>query len=202
MKQYVDVVSGYVMAKMVQTCPAMFEIDLAIQAIKSIHPEFAEAKKLHPQIYNVVNQYPIFMDPSRTVFLDFERLGTNIDSWNFKFTSKLEGTGETMHMSGQLYFQPPDNSRSYVEFSRFERLVTYERCLRVLESSDDAEEVIQGRSIYKVFSDIIDYGDKFKGLQKLVGRPNESAARVVRKRSGKSWLDFALGETFTQVGGI
>ena len=105
-------------------------------------------------------------------------------------------------MSGQLYFQPPDNPRSYVEFSRFERLVTHERYLRVLESSDDAEEVIQGRSIYKVFSDIVDYGDKSRGLQKLIRRPNGSAARVVRKRSGKSWLDFALGETFTQVGGI
>ena len=202
MKQYVDIVSGYVMAKTVQTCPAMFEIDLAIQAIKSIHPELAEAKSLHPQVYNIVNQYPISVDPSRTVFLDFERLGTNTDSWNFRFTSQLEGAGEIMHMSGQLYFQPPDNPRSCVEFSRFERLVTYERCLRALESSDDAEEVIQGRSIYKVFSDVVDYGDEYRGLQKLVGRPNESAARVVRKRSGKSWLDFALTETFTQVGGI
>jgi hypothetical protein len=80
--------------------------------------------------------------------------------------------------------------------------VTYERCLRALESSGDAEDVIQGRSIYKVVSDIIDYGKEFQGLQKLVGRPNESAGRVVRRRSGESWLDFALAEVFAQVGGI
>ena len=201
-KQYVDVVSGYVMAKTVHTSPAIFEIDLAIQAITTIRPELAEANKLHPQIYNIVNQSPIFMDPSRTVFLDFERLGADTDSWNFKFTSKNEGVGETMHMSGQLCFQPPDEARSCFEFSRFERLVTHERCVRALESSDDAEEVIQGRSIYKVFSDIVSYGEKFRSLQKLVGRRNESAGRVVRRRSGDSWLDFALSEAFAQVGGI
>ena len=90
MKQYVNVVLGYVMAKTVQTCPAMFEIDLAIQAIKSIHPELAEAKKLHPQIYNVVNQCPIFMDPSRTVFLDFELLtaGTSSSPVNSKVLAR------------------------------------------------------------------------------------------------------------------
>lgn len=200
-KQYVDVVSGHITAKAAQTCPATFEIDLAIQAITSIRPELAMANNLYPQIYNIVNQSPI-SDPSRVVFLDFERLGTDSDCWNFKFTSKVEGAGETMHMSGQLYFQALNDARTCLEFSRFERLVTHERCLRALEINDDAQEVIQGRSIYKVFSDIVDYGEQFRGLQKLVGRPNESAGRVVRRRSGASSLDFALGETFAQVGVI
>ena len=180
LKAYTDIVSGYIMAKMAHSCPATFEIDLAIQAITSIYPEIAQGTNLHPQIYNVVNHLPIFMGMSRIILLDFERHGTN--SWNFEFISKSEGGNETVNMSGQLYFQLPDEPRFCFEFSRLERLVTHERCLRAMESSDDAEEVIQGQSIYKVVWDTINYGAQFRGLQKLVGRPKESAGKVVRRR--------------------
>lgn len=180
LKAYTDIVSKYIMAKMVHSCPATFEIDLAIQAITSIRPEIAQGTNLHPQIYNIVNHCPIFMDMSKILLLDFERHGTN--SWNFEFISKSEGGDETANMSGQLYFQLPDEPRSCLEFSRLERLVTHERCLRAMESSDDAEEVIQGHIIYKIVSDIINYGPKFRGLRKLVGRPKESAGKVIQKR--------------------
>jgi acyl transferase domain-containing protein len=198
-KEYTDVISRHTTARTAPTCPPIFGLDLAIQAITSIRPELANA--LHPQIYNVVNQFPI-SDQSRGVLLSFERLSTDAAGWSFKFTSNVEGTGETVNLSGQLYFHPVDDARTSLEFSRFERLVTHDRCLRALEAADDADHVIQGRSIYKVYSDIVDYGDQFRGLQKLVGRPNESAGRVIRRRSSGSWLDFALAEAFAQVGAI
>ena len=201
-RQYLDVVSGHKMAKAAQFSPAVFAIDMAIQAITSIRPDLSVASKLHPQIFNVVNQSPIFVDSSRTVFLDFECLDADADIWSFKFVTRSEAASDIAHMSGQLYFQPADDTRSCLEYSRFERLMTHERCLRALESTDDADDVMQGRNIYKLFSDIVDYGEKFRGIQKLVGRPKESAGKVVRRRSSDSWLDFALCEAFTQVGGI
>lgn len=116
--------------------------------------------------------------------------------------SEADDSSKTVHLSGQLEFHRADDARSNFEFSRLERLVTHERCLRALESADDADEVIQGQSIYKVYSDLVSYAPKFRGLQRLVGRPSESAGRAVKRRSRDSWLDFALGETFSQVGSI
>ncbi|KAJ5787111.1 hypothetical protein N7457_002101 [Penicillium paradoxum] len=201
-KQYVDVVSGHTMVTTGQACPASFEIEIALQAITSIRPELTEGEALHPRIFNISNQAPMLVDPSREIFLDFDSLGSDPEGWNFKFTSKINGNDEVVHMIGQLYFQPGDDTHSSLEFSRLERLVTHDRCLRALESSDDADEVIQGRSIYKLLSQVIEYGERFRGLQKLVGRPNESVGRIIRRRSSESRMDFALSETFTQVGSI
>ena len=201
-KQYLDVVSGHVMAKTAQFSPVVFGIDIAIQAITSIRPELSTVSKLHPQIFNIKNQSPIFVDLSRTVYLDFECLDADADIWAFKLISESEDAGKIEHMSGQLYFQPANDAHACLEYSRFERLMTHERCLQALGSTDDAEDVMQGQGVYKLLSDFIDYGEKFRGLQKLVGRPKESAGKVVRRRSGDSWLDSALGEAFAQVGSI
>jgi acyl transferase domain-containing protein len=181
-KQYVDVVSQHVISKTSQSCPVTFEIDMAIQAITSIRPALSQGSNLHPQIFNIVNEYPIFVDASRTIFLDFERLSTDTESWMFKFVSRSDGADESLHMKGQLYFQQFDEPRSNLDFSRFERLVTHERYLQAMQSDDDSEEVIQGQSIYKVFSDFVNYDKMFRGLQKVVGRSNESAGKVLRKR--------------------
>jgi malonyl CoA-acyl carrier protein transacylase len=201
-KSYVDIVSGYTLGRSVQACPPIFGIDTAIQAITSVRLEAITANELHPQIYNVLNHFPLVVDPSREVFLEFERSGQVPEGWNFKLTSEADVSSKTVHLSGQLEFHRADDARSNFEFSRLERLVTHERCLRALESADDADEVIQGQSIYKVYSDLVSYAANLRGLQKLVGRPSESAGRVVKRRSRETWLDFSLGETFSQVGSI
>lgn len=201
-KQYADVVSGYTIASAGQACPATFEIDIAIQAIMSIRPRRIDGKVLHPQIFNISNQVPILVNPASEVLLDFERLGNDSEGWNFRFTSKVHANDAVVHMTGQLYLQPSEDTKATLEFSRLERLVTHDRCLRALESSDSVDEVIQGRSIYKLCSHIVEYGERFWGLQRLVGRSKESVGRVIRRRSSESWLDFALSETFTQVGSI
>ncbi|KAL6867821.1 polyketide synthase [Trichoderma novae-zelandiae] len=199
--QFVDAMAGHAVAN-TQTCPATFEMDLAVQALGSVHPELADTSSLDPQIYNIVNREYIH-DPSRELFVLFERLGHDDNSWLFQITSKGTDGGETLHMSGQLHFQASDDARSRLEFSRLGRFITHDRCLQVLESSGRSDEVIQGQTIYSVLSSSdVHYGQRLRGLQRLVGRSNESAGRIVRRRSGKSFVDFALGEVFTQVGSI
>lgn len=248
MKEFTDVLSEHILRKTAQFCPATYLIDLAIQAITSVRSDLSESKGLHSQIYNIVNQSPIIKISARSLYLDFEYLDTSAKTWNFKFFSELPGADETVHMTGQVLFQPFDDPRACVEFSRLERLVPYQRYIQAVKDSDEAEEIIQGQSIYNVMSGIIDYGEKFRGVRKLVGRRRESAGRVAQKRyvvsvfycflfetfrrpsvclencgvqhtnitkdnelatltvrlfsSVESRLDFALGEIFTQVGGI
>ncbi|KDN68948.1 putative beta-ketoacyl synthase domain-containing protein [Colletotrichum sublineola] len=202
MKEFTDVLSGHTMRKTAPACPVTYLIDLAIQAITSVRSELSGGKGLHPQIFNVVNQALIFMDSSKAVNLDLESLDMKSNIWGFKFSNALFGADETVYMSGQLLFQQADEPRACFEFNRIERLVTHERYLKAMENSDDADDVVQGQSVYNLMSGIIDYSTKFRGVQKLVGQPSESAGKVVKRRSGETWLDFSLGESFTQVGGI
>nr|QNC49737.1 Hfaza1A [Hypoxylon fragiforme] len=198
--KYEDIVSGHVIAKTAPICPATLQVDLAIEAILSIQPELRE-KNMHPQICNVTNQSPICINPARSVFLNFARIGNNAPVWNFEIVSSDDKPGETTHVTGEVRFLSANDSQYRLEFNRFERLVNHQRCRRIL-SCDDGDDVIQGRSIYKVFSEVVDYGKEFFGLQKLVGRAYESAGRVVKKHSGETWLDPFLGDCFSQVGGI
>lgn len=198
--KYKDIVAGHVIAKTASICPATLEVELAIEAIMSIHPEL-QKENMHPQICNVINQSPICIDPSRSVFLNFARIGSDKHVWNFDMVSNNEKPGETTHVTGELRFQTPDDPQYRLEFSRMERLVNHRRCREILDC-DDADDIIQGRSIYKVFSEVVDYGKAFYGLQKLVGRANESAGRILKKHSGETWLDAYLGDCFSQVGGI
>ncbi|KAK7717983.1 Type I Iterative PKS [Diaporthe eres] len=79
--------------------------------------------------------------------------------------------------------------------------ITSEDCLDILSCSEP-DDVIQGRNMYKVFSEIVDYSLPYQGLQKLVGKGQTSAGRVVKKRSQETWLDPHLSDCFSQVGGF
>ncbi|KAI0165152.1 putative polyketide synthase [Hypoxylon sp. FL1284] len=199
-QQYKDIVSGHVIAKTASICPATLEVEMAIEALLSIRPEL-QKENMHPQICNVVNQSPICINPSRSVFLNFTRIASDKNTWSFDMVSHDEKPGETTHVTGELRFQAPDDAQYRLEFSRLERLVDHRRCRDILDC-DDADDIIQGRSIYKVFSEVVDYGKAFFGLQKLVGKANESAGRVIKKHSGETWLDAFLGDCFSQVGGV
>ncbi|XXH01490.1 hypothetical protein Hte_007850 [Hypoxylon texense] len=199
-QQYEDIVNGHVIAKTASICPATVQVELAIEAIMSIHPEL-QKENMHPQICNVINQSPICINPSRTVFLNYARIASDKQVWSFDIVSSDEKPGETTHVTGELRFQTPDDAQYRLEFSRLERLVSHKRCRETLDC-DDADDIIQGRSIYKVFSEVVDYGKAFWGVQKLVGRGTESAGRVLKKHSGETWLDAFLGDCFSQVGGI
>ncbi|PVI04852.1 hypothetical protein DM02DRAFT_651290 [Periconia macrospinosa] len=183
-------------------CPSTYLIELAIQALNSVISRRPESEKSHPQICNIVHGIPLPVNSSRLLHLGFDGLGADSNTWNFTFSSESVNTVDCVHLTGQLVFRSYDETSAWLEFRRLEHLVTHNRYLQAVESSDDAEEIIQGQSIYQVSSGIIDYSQKFQGLRKLVGRTNESAGRVLKKRSDGIWLDFALGEIYLQVGGI
>ncbi|KAL4815105.1 hypothetical protein BDW67DRAFT_191767 [Aspergillus spinulosporus] len=202
-KPYVEVASSYRLGKgRIQACPPTFAIDIAIQAITSARPQLFSDSGLHPQVYNVVHTSPLSLIPSEAVFVEFERFSASPEGWTFRLISQIDCCPMTVHMSGQLQFRSSENADSVFEFKRLERLVSRERYLQVMNSTDDRDEVIQGQSIYNILSEYIAYAEAFRGLQKLVGRPSESAGRVVKRRSTSLWLDFTFAEVASQVGSI
>ncbi|KAF4962499.1 hypothetical protein FSARC_9422 [Fusarium sarcochroum] len=202
MKEFTDVLSTHIIRKTTQTCPVTYLIDMAIQAIRSVRLDLSSNERLHPQIYNIMNQPPIIMTPAIAVYLVFEDLDKNAHAWKFTFSSSPHGAHETVHMSGNLSFQSAEDPHLRLDYGRLERLVPHRRYLQVLENSDDLGEVIQGQNIHQLISGMIGYNNVSRGLQKLVGHPYESAGRVIKECSRQARLDFGFGESFIEVGSI
>ncbi|EED22683.1 polyketide synthase, putative [Talaromyces stipitatus ATCC 10500] len=200
-ERYKELVSGHIIAQTAPICPATVEVDIAIEALISLYPDFSSSG-LQPRICNVDNQSPICIDTSRSVWLDVDSQNVNPNSWSWQIISDAETSkASTVHVTGQINFVSVDNAEWQLEFSRYERLIGHKRCVGLL-NSDDADDIIQGRNIYRSFGEVVDYSAPYRGLQKLVGKGNESAGRVVKKFSGESWLDALLSDCFSQVGGI
>jgi acyl transferase domain-containing protein/acyl carrier protein/SAM-dependent methyltransferase len=200
--KYDELIAGHTIAGAAPLCPATVQIDIAIEALRSLDKQLA-ADGMHPQVRNVVNLVPVCVDPSRSVWLEVEALDAKRTTWAWKWTSTgASGAAPTTHVTAELQFRASDDAQYQSEFSRYERLVSHRRCVKVLHS-EDADEVLQGqRRIYSVFSPIVDYSPLYFGLHKLVGQNSESAGRIIKKHSGDSWLDAFLADTFCQVAGI
>lgn len=200
-KKYEEFVAGHHIAQTAPICPATLEVDIAIEALLNLRPGLSAAN-FQPQIHTVENQAPICVDPSRAVWLDYEATDVDAHVWAWKITSTdAKGSGTILHVTGKIIFRSVEDPQFLAEFARYERFVGHERCLRVLESPD-ADDIIQGRNIYKTFAEIVDYGEMYRGLQKLVGKGNESAGRISKQYTGETWLDTHLSDCFSQVGGI
>ncbi|KAL1615746.1 Type I Iterative PKS [Neofusicoccum ribis] len=199
---YEEIVAGHTIAGTAPICPATVQIDIAIEALRSLHPDLS-APSMLPTVRGVANTVPICVDPSRSVWLDVEALDAARRTWAWQMRSTgAAGAAATTHVSGEVAFRRGDDAQYALEFGRYERLVSHARCERVLQSRDRDVEAVQGRSIYRLFADVVGYGERYFGLQTLVGRGAESAGRVVRKHAGESWLDAFLADCFCQVAGI
>ena len=200
-KKYEELVSGHVIAQTAPICPATVEIDMTIEALFSLRPDF-ERVNLQPGIHNVSNQAPICIDPERGVWLDVRAISDDFRIWDWEITSsEIKSSRTTLHVKGQVVFRSMEDTKLSGEFARYERLSGHQRCLDLLNCSDP-DDIIQGRNMYRVFSEIVNYAPPYHGLQKLVGKGNTSAGRVLKKHAGQTWLDPHLSDCFSQVGGF
>ena len=200
--KYEEYLAGHLIAQQAPICPATLEIDIAIEAVMSLRPELATANR-QPQIRQVKNRAPICKDASRLVWLEADALNADGYSWEWKVvsTGAQKGATSLLHVTGQIVFTWTDDPQAQLEFARYERLVSHQRCQRLLNSAA-ADDIIQGRNIYRAFADVVDYGEMYRGVQKLAGKDYESAGRVVKQYNNETWLDAVLGDCFSQVGGI
>ena len=201
--KYEKLIAGHIIAQTAPICPATVQLDLVIESVLSIRADLAAAR-LEPQVHNVENQSPICVNTERSVWIEVDDdSAEGAPLWKFQVfsTDTHKNTAKTMHTTGHIVFRSIDDIAFRLEFARFERLVRHQRCIELLRSRE-AEDIIQGRNIYKTFAEIVDYGEDYRGLQKIVGQGNESAGYVVKKYNAESWLDAHLADTFCQTGGI
>ncbi len=198
--EYEKLMMGHVVAYTAPICPATVQIGLAIECVRSLLPS---GSQLQPQIQGMQNEAPICTDKSLLVWLDLESSAHEGNSWNFRIssTNPQKQAINITHTKGVILVRSPDDLQTKLDFARFERLTGHHRCVELLNDSD-ADDIIQGRSIYKTFAEVVDYNEQYQGLQKIVGKGQASAGRVMKKYNSKTWFDAHLSDTFCQVVGI
>ncbi|KAL4748903.1 hypothetical protein BDW72DRAFT_195345 [Aspergillus terricola var. indicus] len=208
-EKYLAMVEGHVMARTAAICPAGLEVDIAIEALFSLHPEWKE-RRFQPMLRDMVNSAPVCIDPTRKFWLQLSATDKSCRLWDWNITSTREGSASSLlHVKGSLQIRSPEDPSYRTDFARLERLVPYRQCTDILALAgaqpDDLKDeihVLQGRNVYQGFSDVISYTPLYRSLRRLVGCGNESAGCVIRKRSHETWLDVPLSECFMQTGGI
>ncbi|KAF3483339.1 polyketide synthase [Arthroderma uncinatum] len=201
-KEFEEYVAGHTIAHAAPLCPSTLQLDIVIEALVTIRPEFLPSN-FQPQLRDLENHAPVCLDPTLCVWLDVEATDSQSHAWDFKMISgpANDNPVPTLHVSGKIIFTSNEDEQLRNDFARYERLSGHERCLLLL-NGDECDDVIQGRNIYKVFAEVVDYGPIYRGVQKLVGKGNESAGRVVKKYTGTTWLDTPLADSFCQCAGI
>lgn len=199
--KYKDLISGHVIAETAPICPATVQISLAIDALQTLIPEL-DGPDFNPEINSVQYHAAVCIDSTRSLWIDLEASNGSRTDWIFKVKSAIQGrpSNELTHTIGHFKLHT-DKLLSGVEFAKFERLRSHSHCLSILNGVD-ADDIVQGRNIYKMFSEIVDYGEDYRGVTKLVGKGQESAGTVIRSHNSESWLDPHMSDAFCQVGGM
>ncbi|KAJ5918177.1 Type I Polyketide synthases (Type I PKS) [Penicillium verhagenii] len=202
--KYEKLIQGHVIAETAPICPATVQLELAIDAVQIVRPDLADTL-MEPQIQAVVNQSPICINPARAVWIETTACeSSNIPSWDFLvFSDDLEraGVSKTVHTTGKIVFRSVDDPALKREFAQFERHFSHQRCVDMLQSGG-VDEILRSHNMYKIFSEIVDYGEEYRGVQKIVSKGTHSAGHVVKKYNPETWLDGHLADSFCQVGGV
>ncbi|KAJ8123649.1 hypothetical protein O1611_g9543 [Lasiodiplodia mahajangana] len=202
---YDKFIVGHVIAQTAPICPSIVQLDLVIEAVRSINSEVVAAG-LEPQIHLVENQSPLCINAARQVFIEAEeKMQGSEKSWSFQIfsTDGSKGSGKSLHTTGRLEFRAADDVSLRLEFARLERFMNHRRYVEMM-SSGDVDEILSHRNIYNIFSEIVEYSDEYRGLQKLVAHGSHSAGYVTRKHKASpgSAEDAFMTEAVCQVGGI
>ncbi|KAI2642650.1 BcPKS17, polyketide synthase [Xylaria nigripes] len=200
-EKFKKILNGHIIIKAYPICPSTFQLSIVIEALQSLREEYVNGK-MQPRLRGMNNYTPMVLNTSREAWFDTSYT-ENGHVWNWKMFSRGENSKDpsVLHASGTVEFCSALNPETLDSFARYERLIRRSRCLNLLDSWD-ADEIMQGKSLYRAFSSVVEYGDMFCGVQKIVGKADESAGRIKATYSKDLWFDFTLADCFCQVAGI
>ncbi|KAF4334019.1 polyketide synthase [Fusarium beomiforme] len=205
-EKYQQLLSGHVTLQTAPILSATLQIGFVIEAVGTIHPDY-QAMQCQPQIRDVDYHSPVCANSGKSTWIEITKDASTLESnsWRFEvFSTDNERTDQArlVHTTGRVIFSTSDDSSLRRELMHFERLFRHSRATDLLRTPQ-AEEVLGNRNIYRLFSDIVDYGAEFRGMQKMAGHGNETAGHVVRlNKDPKLWFDPHLSDTFCQLGGV
>ncbi|EAW12049.1 putative polyketide synthase [Aspergillus clavatus NRRL 1] len=187
--------SANLVAGTAAVAPGILHLQIALDALMSLQPDFSNFK-YEPEVRDISYHSALLASHSGDVYLDVACKDDKGLTWNWWLRSN-----HSEFSSGTAEFRPASDPRLIADYESLSRLSGRKSCAGLLHGGQ-AEEVLQGRNIYRAFEQVVKYGELFRCATKIAGRDNESAAQVTKAYQGEAWIDHVLTECFCQAAGI
>lgn len=208
-----NLLTGHMTLQTAPICPATIQIGLVVEGLTKVRPIYKDGGRT-PQFQDIQYQSPVCASSALTTWIEASEEGVKgTGIWRFEVfstensASSNKGT-KMMHTTGRVVFMQNGDASLQRELAYFPRLFGHGRASDLL-NRPDVDEVLGHRNIYRVFAEVVDYGEEFRGLRKMVARGNEAAGVVVPVKKSKTKhgvdglkLDPHLSDAFCQVAGI
>ncbi|KAI1630938.1 putative polyketide synthase [Biscogniauxia mediterranea] len=213
--KFEKLLAGHMTLQTAPICPATVQIGLVVDGLTSIRSIYKQDGRT-PQFQDIQYQSPVCASSTLATWIEASEEGPELagtGSWRFEvFSNEIKAgvnkDAKMLHTTGRVIFMNAGDTTLQRELAYLSRLFGHRRATDLL-TRPDVDEVLAQRNIYRVFAEIVDYGDEYRGLRKVVGRGNEAAGVVVPTDSSKGHaltdgLRFNphLSDAFCQVAGI
>ncbi|KAJ0108719.1 beta-ketoacyl synthase domain-containing protein [Diaporthe amygdali] len=184
-------------------CPASMYMEMVAQSAKLVS-NHADAKKYIPHIEGLTMLAPLGISEAAVVFVRLHQVAP--ESWDFIITSQasastLGSESSTKHASGSFTWQISDDSIAK------RRLQVLSRLGASRTSTSAMATGVRGAMVYKLFSDVVDYADYYRGVQSISASDNEATGMVKIPLKQHRLIDTGICDpiildNFLQVAGI
>lgn len=214
--KFEQLLSGHVTLQTAPICPATVQIGLVVEGLSGIRPVLTQDGRT-PQFHDIQYHSPVCANSNVTTWIEATAEGApgaaETGKWRFEVFSTdakvaVNKTTKNLHTTGHVHFMPGNDASLQRELAYFPRLFGHDRATDLLSRSD-VDEVLAKRNIYRIFSEIVDYGDEYQGLRKLVSKGNEAAGVVIpvtMKQTHEATNNVKFGphlsDAFCQVAGV
>ncbi|KAI0596112.1 putative polyketide synthase [Biscogniauxia sp. FL1348] len=211
--KFEKLLAGHMTLQTAPICPATVQIGFVVDGLMSIRSIYKQDGRT-PQFQDIQYQSPVCASSTLATWFEASEEGPEVTgdgSWRFEvFSNEIKAgvnkDAKMLHTTGRVIFMHAGDRSLQRELAYLPRLFGHRRATDLL-TRPDVDEVLAQRNIYRVFAEIVDYGDEYRGLRKVVGRGNEAAGVVVPTGKGHALpdgprFDPHLSDAFCQVAGI
>ncbi|KAI1130705.1 hypothetical protein F5Y10DRAFT_262854 [Nemania abortiva] len=184
-------------------CPASMYIEMAAQCVSQTCKDLSEVTLL-PRVEELVMNAPLTLSASCTVSL---RLRQAVEgSWEFSiYSSTHQNSDITKHANGIISLASARSSITEYRLGLLQKLTRFSRAERIFDSG--AAKGVSGPLVYKIFSDVVNYAEYYRGVKKISAIDYESAGIVALSPeqsfgSASTLCDPISLDNFLQVAGI
>jgi malonyl CoA-acyl carrier protein transacylase/thioester reductase-like protein/ubiquinone/menaquinone biosynthesis C-methylase UbiE/acyl carrier protein len=189
-----------VIASTTAVTPGMLQLEIAMDALTTLRPEFKDPG-MQPEIREVSYHNVLVADSTAVLYVDVVPTSERGLTWTWKIHGTDSMGSAVDFSSGTTVFRLGSDAQLKNSFDSLIRLSGRKRCINLLQDKD-ADDVLQGRNIYRAFEKVVHYKEPFRSLVKIVGKSNESAGLISKAHDGETWMDPILTECFAQVAAI
>lgn len=186
-------------------CPASMYIEMAIQAATLLSG--SKASSTAPCLRDLKMSSPLSFSSDRKVVLQLVPVNREQDTWGFTIVSRSEPNAATSikHATGIVSLNISDKGFQASRMQSLKRLVGQARYEHL--SKIPGSNVLNGKVIYQVFGQVVDYAPYYRGVEEIVSKDNKAVGMVSVPDGQPLVMDEAscnpiMLDNFLQVAGI